>query len=68
MKSLVHIQQFHKPLAAAGLVPANCRLLEITIGVDGALVARYEVFWEAAELKAFGIICQTIAESATAKV
>ena len=60
MKPLIDLRRFHEPLAKAGLVPQNCKVLNIQIGVSGALTVTYEVFWEAKELAAFGEICQQI--------
>lgn len=37
-------------LEARGLLPKGCRLIDITIGVTGALVIRYEKYVRADEL------------------
>ena len=34
METAVSVRRFHKPLADAGIVPENCRLLEMSIGVS----------------------------------
>jgi hypothetical protein len=56
----VDIRRFHKPLEAAGLVPPNCRVMEISIGVDGALMVRYEVFLTAEQTVALGGVFQQV--------
>lgn len=66
MKSLINVQKFHAPLEAAGLVPKNCRVLDITIGVSGALSVRYEVFLTAEQLVRLGTIFQAVGESIVA--
>jgi hypothetical protein len=63
MKSLINVQKFHAPLQAAGLVPENCRLLEISIGVHGSLSIRYDVFLTAEQLVTLGSIFQNVGES-----
>jgi hypothetical protein len=63
MTSLINVQKFHGPLQAAGLVPENCRLLEILIGVHGALSIRYDVFLTAEQLVTLGAIFHDVGES-----
>lgn len=63
MRYLINVQKFHAPLQAAGLVPANCRVLDISVGVHGALSVRYEVFLTAEELVSLGSIFQRVGES-----
>ena len=55
-------QSLHAPLEAAGLVPPNCRLMEISIGVNGALTIRYEVFVTADELVKLGSVFQFVGD------
>lgn len=62
MQHLINIKHFHQPLQDAGLVPPHCRLLEIEIGVSGALTVRYEVYWDANQLIAFADICRRIGQ------
>jgi hypothetical protein len=66
MNSLINVQKFHAPLQAAGLVPENCRVLDISIGVSGALSVRYEVFLTAEQLVTLGSIFQVVGESIVA--
>ena len=56
----VSVRGLHKPLADAGLVPPNCRVMEISIGVEGALVVRYEVFLTAEQIVALGGVLQQV--------
>jgi hypothetical protein len=63
MKHLINVKMLHAPLAAAGLVPANCRVLDISIGVSGALSVRYEVFLTAEQLVSLGSVLQVVGES-----
>ena len=57
---VIDVRVFHKPLADAGLVPDNCRLLEMSIGANGAFVVRYEVFFTPEQLFTLGGIFQTV--------
>lgn len=56
------IRSLHAPLQAAGLVPPNCRLMEISIGVTGAMTIRYEVFVTADELVKLGSVFQFVGD------
>jgi hypothetical protein len=58
----VAIQSLHAPLQAAGLVPPNCRLMEISIGVTGAMTIRYEVYVTADELVKLGSVFQGVGD------
>jgi hypothetical protein len=60
---LINIRRFHKPLMDAGLVPLNCKLWEISIGVAGALTVRYEVFLTAEQLVQLGGVFQAVGAS-----
>lgn len=60
MRPLINIQRLHAPLMAAGLVPPNCRLWEISVGVEGALAIRYEVFLTAEQLVDLGVVFQDV--------
>lgn len=42
-----------KILSERGLLPPNCRLLEVRLEVDGALVIRYERFVPVSEVRVF---------------
>lgn len=62
MKHVITAQRFHQPLMDAGLVPKNCKVLEIVIGATGAVSARLEVYFDGEDLQKFGRICQEIGE------
>jgi hypothetical protein len=47
-------------LAEAGLVPDNCRLLEIQIGVTGVLMLRYEICATPDQLVTLGAVLQRV--------
>ena len=55
---------FHQPLQDAGLVPPNCRLMDVRIGVDGAVFVSYEAFLSPAQLVTFGGILAKVAQAA----
>jgi hypothetical protein len=57
----VDVRRFHEPLQKAGLVPLNCRVVDLSIGVTGALVIRYEVFVTPEQLTALGLVFQQVA-------
>lgn len=59
-KTLINLKRFHDPLREAGLVPPNCKVLHIAIGVDGALTVQYEIFLEAEELVKLGAVFQQV--------
>lgn len=63
MQTLINIQRFHRPLLDAGLVPPNCKLWELSVGVSGALSVRYEVFLTAEQLVQLGRIFQEVGAS-----
>lgn len=54
------VRRFHGPMMAAGLVPPNCKLWELSVGVSGALSVRYEVFLTAEQLVQLGTIFHDI--------
>lgn len=62
MKHLINVQRFHEPLATAGLVPANCRVIDLSIGVSGALAVKYEVFLTAEQLITLGEIFRAVGQ------
>ena len=49
MKQLVTNRRIAAELHNAGLLPPSCRLVELSIGVTGALVIRYERFVDVEE-------------------
>lgn len=55
------VRSFHKPLADAGLVPENCRVMDIVIGVDGAFTVKYEVFFTAEQVDKLGDVFKLVA-------
>ena len=57
---MINVQRLHKPLEEAGLVPPHCRLLELQIGVGGALSVKYEVYLDAAQVVRLGMILQDV--------
>ena len=56
----INVQLFHKPLADARIVPDNCRLIEMSIGVSGGFILRYEVFLTVSQLITLGGIFQDV--------
>ena len=56
----VDVRRLHKPLAAAGLVPSECRLMDISIGLNGGLLVRYEVFLTPEQTIALGLVLQDV--------
>jgi hypothetical protein len=65
MQQVIDVRAFHKPLADAGLVPLNCRVLELSIGLSGAFVVRYEVLFTPEQLVTLGGIFQTVGAART---
>lgn len=59
MKMIAHSGKLERALIAEGLVPANCRLLEIVVKPDSAPIIRFEVFVQTDDLvklsKAFAV-------------
>jgi len=55
-------RQISAALVERGLLPVNCRLLELSIGVEGATVIRYERFVTGEEL---GILADALVDVAT---
>jgi len=54
------MRALHQPLMAAGLVPPNCRLMHISIGVSGALMVQFEVYLDASQLVTLGTVFQEV--------
>lgn len=61
MARILHARAFHEPLQAAGLVPPHCKLLDIVIGVDGAVSVIYEAFLDAEQIERIGAIFVDVA-------
>jgi len=55
-----------RELVSRGLLPADCRLLEIVITVDGAAVMRYEQYVSADRLGGFADALRAVADMASA--
>jgi hypothetical protein len=60
MQPVIDVRAFHQPLADAGLVPKNCRVVEMSIGTTGEFRLRYEVFLTPEQVIALGGIFQTV--------
>jgi hypothetical protein len=66
--SALHIPaELLKVFVDEGLVPANCRSLELSIPADGALVLRYEVFVTTDQLEQLAVIFRTMAQQSAIK-
>ena len=50
MRRIVGTRDLAQAMAEQGLVPPNCHMVEIVVGVDGALVIRYEVLVQSEDL------------------
>ena len=66
MQHLVNLQALHQPLIDAELVPPECRLMRIDIGVSGAFVVTYEVFFTAEQVAKLGRVLQEVGGDAGA--
>ena len=66
MASIINTTRLSKHLAARGLVPANCRLVEVSITPSGPLVIRYEVFVGLEQMQLFAEACVAAAEDIAA--
>lgn len=53
-----------RALTDRGLVPPECRLLEVQVEVDGALAIRYERLVTAEELRLFADALKEVADEA----
>jgi hypothetical protein len=60
MQDIIDVRRLHKPLMDAGLVPPNCRVWSMSIGVKGALSITYEIFLTAEQLVTLGRIFQIV--------
>ena len=56
----VDVRRFHAPLMDAGLVPLNCRVLDLSIALNGALTVRYEIFLTAEQVVQLGQVFQDV--------
>jgi len=66
MASLVGNRRISRHLAERGLLPAQCRLVEVSIEPTGALVIRYEVFVHSDQLGALADALKAAADEGTA--
>jgi hypothetical protein len=65
MQRYLDLRRLHKPLADAGLVPDNCRLLQIDIGVTGAFQVTYQVMFTTEQVATLGRVFQDVATAVT---
>ena len=54
MATILHPSRLEDALHRRGLVPPNCRLLEVVMEVMKPIVIRYEVFLSAEDARRFG--------------
>lgn len=66
MGSILSTKRLEKHLIERGLLPDRCRLVEVSITPNSALVVRYEVFVEAAQLGQFADAMKAAADEALA--
>lgn len=66
MTKILNTAALEKELIARGLVPDGCRLLEVSITPNSALVIRYEVFIDADRLERFAAAMTAAAVDARA--
>ena len=64
MSSIQSTFRLEKELIARGLIPADCRLIEISMEPNSALVIRYEVFVRSDRMALFGDAIKAAAEEA----
>lgn len=64
--SFLHSRGLEKELIARGLLPAGCRLVEVSITPSSALVIRYEVYVQASQLAEFADAMKVTADEAIA--
>lgn len=62
---IVSSHRLAEALMARGLLPEKCRLIDIVIAADGALVIRYEQFMTGERLAAYADAMREVAEAAT---
>jgi hypothetical protein len=60
MKERIDVRALHGPLMDAGIVPKNCRLMSMQVGVSGGLSVTYEVYLTAQQLVTLGDIFRTV--------
>lgn len=63
MKRIVTMRALHRPLMDAGLVPPDCRLMDVRIGIDGPLIITYEVHVSAERLSTLGEVFTLVAKT-----
>lgn len=61
MANRLSVRAFHKPLQDAGLVPPNTRLMDLVIGVDGAVAVTYEAYLDVEQIERLGQILIDVA-------
>lgn len=66
MKTIVNTRRIEKELMARGLLPAECRLIEIRMEPSSALVIRYEVLVSVDQFSAFADAMKAAATEAVA--
>ena len=66
MKNIISNRRIAKELIKQGLLPDACRLLEVSIGVDGATILRYERMVYADDLAKVAEALRVAASEATA--
>lgn len=64
MNTILSTRLLEKQLIQRGLLPARCRLVEVSITPNSPLVLRYEVFVEAEQLSAFADAMKAAADEA----
>ena len=47
-------RKLEKELIARGLVPPNCRIVDVVIGANAALTVRFECYLDDAQVQKFG--------------
>ena len=64
---LMNVRRLHQPLQDAGLEPRNCRVMDISIGVSGAVLVRYEIFLSVQETIVLGRLLADVATAIAAE-
>jgi len=61
MAHKLSVRAFHQPLQDAGLVPPNTRLMDVIIGVDGAVAVTYEALLDVDQIERLGQVLIAVA-------
>ena len=61
MARILHARAFHEPLMNAGLVPPHCKLMDVIIGVDGAVSVVYEAFLDFDQIERLATVLLDVA-------